>query len=240
VKPANRVALGLKGVALPPLVRPPVGPTEPPTEDLIIWSVCSYAYSAIAHVRTILNGLVALEDVGNQPTILIVARHLYEWTMHSSYVLENFAQHLATKDLNSAWEFFLTTDTGNSWIKRHGSKYDPRSTPDDVPDSVRVKKLVGAHKRYELKLHGNETVEDDYGYLSEHSHANGFCLQPYRKLKGRTINFVESPISRDLPNEVHVCSIDWLMCMEQILALGQEDDVRLHLVDILKSLVQKT
>jgi hypothetical protein len=240
IKPVNVIATALHEVVLPSLVRPPVGPNDPPTEELVLWGLLNYAYSAIAHVRTVLDGLVALGDVGNQPTILIVGRHLFEWTMHASYMIQNFEEHRESSDLKGAWELFLTTDTGNRWIKRHGTKYwsPPVGVCDDVPGSLRVSHLVKAYKIHQVKTHGKDSVEDEYGYLSEHAHANGACFLSYREINGMELCFVESPVSHDFPGVIHACVVEWLLSIYHLLGLAREDNVRLAVAVILKSLVK--
>jgi hypothetical protein len=51
--PLAIAADGLQKITLPPLTRPSVGPKEEPTEELILWGINYYAYSVVAHVRTI-------------------------------------------------------------------------------------------------------------------------------------------------------------------------------------------
>jgi hypothetical protein len=57
IETANIIAERLNIIALLSLMRPPVGPYDEPTEELVIWAVHNYAYSSIAHYRTILDGL---------------------------------------------------------------------------------------------------------------------------------------------------------------------------------------
>jgi hypothetical protein len=49
---------GLRGISLPALSPPALGPDDDPAEALARWATMVYAYSSIAHVRKILAGLV--------------------------------------------------------------------------------------------------------------------------------------------------------------------------------------
>src|ERR1039458_7435665 len=228
IEPANVIYEGLRGVRLPPLVRPPVGPSDDPTEDLVLWGLRDYAYSSIAHIRTILSGLMDLAKSGNQPTTLIVCRHVFEWTMHSCYISETMGQHLKNLDWKAAWQLFLEVDTGNTWIKNHGSKYWSFADPDEVPDSVRIARLVKAYEKHQI---GSQDVRDSYGYLSEHAHANGACFLSYRRLNGPEVSFVEAPKAHQFPGVLNASIIEWLMFTHGILALGKEGPGRIQVLN---------
>jgi hypothetical protein len=78
----------LRGVPLSPMIRPPVDFNEP-NEELAVFAMRLYAYSSIAHIRTILGGLVVLDDAGNTPSAEVFCRHVFEWTAHASYMVSN-------------------------------------------------------------------------------------------------------------------------------------------------------
>jgi hypothetical protein len=238
VEPANLIFDGLRNIKLPPLARPPVGPFDEPTEDLVLWGLRDYAYSSIAHIRTILSGLMDLAASGNQPTIFIVCRHVFEWNMLSCYVGQMMDQYLKSLDWRAAWKFLLEVDTGNSWIKKHGSKYWNFVDPDGVPNSVRIAKLVKAYEKHQMGVHGSEDVQDSYGYLSEHAHANGACFLSYRLLNGAEVSFVEAPKVHGFPSVLHASITEWLMFTHGLLGLGKEDSVKLQILTIIKQLAQ--
>jgi hypothetical protein len=239
IQPAFIILSGLREITLPSLERPGVGPLDPPTEALVSWGVRSYAYSSIAHIRTILSALAMLLDGGNQPAILILGRHLFEWTMHACYMIQGFKTAMDKGDLNAAWSLFLDMDTGNGWIKRHGAKYFEPPDSEEIPGTIRINKLVAAYKKYQMETHKQENVEDDYGYLSEHAHANGTCFLDYRQIEGSTLRFVEPPKAQDFPGVIHACSTEWLLCLHEILVLSREDQVRLEVLKLLKSLANQ-
>jgi hypothetical protein len=236
--PVAVIEKGLRGITLPALVRPPVGPHDEPTHELVCWGVQSYVYSSIAHLRNILDGLTKVAASGNRPVVLVIGRHVYEWTANACYMRQEFEKHLRQNDLKSAWELFLEFDTGNTWIKNHGTKYLPEVDNDDVPKTPRVNKMVKAYSAYQLKARGNDTAENDYGYLSEHSHANGMCFLDYRRLDGPELTFVEAESRYDLPGVLEICTTEWVLFACQLLGLAQESAVRNELVKILHSVAE--
>lgn len=240
IEPANLIFEEIRTIELPPLTRPPVGPFDEPTEELVLWGLRDYAYSSIAHMRTILSGLMDLAASGNRPTILIVCRHVFEWTMHSCYVEEAMGQHVKNSDWKSAWELFLQVDTGNTWIRKHGGKYWGFVDPDDVPNSTRIKKLVDAYERHQARTKSAEDVKDSYGYLSEHAHANGACFLSYRQIDGSQVTFIEAPKVHGFPGVLHASVIQWLMFIYEILCLGKEDEIRVQALQIIKKLAEES
>jgi hypothetical protein len=59
----------LRQIKLPPLIRPGA-PNDKPDEKLVVWGVTYYAYCVIAHMQTVLSGLVQLleaKNVRNRP-----------------------------------------------------------------------------------------------------------------------------------------------------------------------------
>jgi hypothetical protein len=234
--PAQFVAECLGRITLPSLLRPPVSPDADPTEDLVFWGITKYAYSLIVHFRTILKGILLLSETGNEPSVIILGRHLYEWNMQASYAYQKFQQHLQQVDLKSAWELFLAISEGNSWIKQHGRKYAPEFPNEIIDRSTRLKHFAKAYKAYRLKEYGSEKVDDDYSYLSEHSHPNGFCLQPYCEIHPPSeVRFVE-PRSNKLPGVLHSCTMEWMLIMARILGLAHEETVQRKLVGILREI----
>ena len=93
--PLKIIEEGLRGIAVPTLTRPAVGPDDDPTEELVRWATAMYVYSSVAHMRTILAGLVCLTDIGNAPTTDVVCRHIFEWAAHACYVKRNSTQYFA-------------------------------------------------------------------------------------------------------------------------------------------------
>ena len=172
---------GLRAIDLPPITRPAVGPHDDPTEELACWGATLYAYSSIAHVRTVLAGLIALTDSGNTTTANIVSRHVFERTAHACYMQEKLAEFMAASKWKPAFELTLQADTGIQWVKRHGDKYDKSNYPEEALSPIRIKHIIAAYSRYQTERYGKTDAEDSYGFLSEFSHPNGVCFQHYAK-----------------------------------------------------------
>ena len=239
VAPARFIGQALEKIQLPTLSRPPVPPDMPPTKELVEWGARRFAYSLLAHVRTVLRGTLMLSDAGIEPAVIILCRHLYEWNMQTSYVYVTFKKHLETGDYAAAWEFFLRISQGNNWVKNHGTKYFPEFQAADVESSIRVKHFAKTYKEYRTQEFGSEKVDDDYSYLSERSHPNGFCLEPYLKIDfPNDVSFVE-PQSYTLPGVLHACVMEWAMASVNLLGLTQEMAVRAKLIEILKELAKE-
>jgi hypothetical protein len=175
------VAEGLRNITLPALKRPPVGPKEPPTKELVQWGIKLYVYALISHVRTVLDALVQLSESENITAIQILSRNLFEWTAHACYSSRKLKKLMDAQDWQGAWELLSRVATGNYWAKKHGSKYAPASTtvPIDVPNSVRVGDLIEAYEGYEVEQLRRADAKDTYSLLSEFSHPNSACLQHY-------------------------------------------------------------
>lgn len=226
----------LRSVALPPLVRSPVPPDADPTEELVIWGIRKYAYSLIAHIREVLKGILVLAEAGNTSTFIIVCRHVYEWNMQSSYANITFKSLLNDGDLRGAWDLYLTTCGGNAWIKRHGAKYAPEMRNDEIEDPKHLREYKDHYKKHRMKVYGSENVDDDYGYLCERSHPNGFCFQSYISLHPPEVRFVEPAPVRRLQETLDSCVTEWVINMTEILGLAREKEVSRQLTGILHDL----
>jgi hypothetical protein len=239
MEPAKFVEEKLRAIILPPLVRPPVPPVAEPTEELISWGMQKYAYSLIAHIRTVLRGIVLLAEAGNAPTFIIVCRHVYEWNMQCSYAYVTFMSLLKEGDLEGALELSLTVCEGNGWMKRHGEKYVPEMPYSEIEDPIHLREFKKEYKKYRIKTQDSENVDDDYGYLSERSHPNGFCLQPYIFLCPPEVRFVDPAPRHRLPGTLDACVLEWTMTVTRFLGLAREDNVRFQLTELLKELAEQ-
>jgi hypothetical protein len=230
--PLKIIEEGLRSIALPPLTRPAVGPGDEPTEDLVRWVTAVYVYSSVAHMRTILAGLVVLTDIGNTPTADVVCRHVFEWAAHACYMKRNLSQHFANSDWRLASNLLLQADGSNLWIRNHGHKYDALLLPDEIHKPVRIGKLVDAFDEYQVEEYGDGDAKDAYGFLSEHSHASGACFLKYREISGAQVRFISPAESCCLPN-ANRSLIEWLVFMHGLLGLAGEVAVRPELLGIL-------
>jgi hypothetical protein len=223
---------GLRGVALPPLTRPDVCPDDDPTEELACWAIAMYVYSSIAHVRTIIAGLLVLTDAGNAPAADIICRHVFEWAAHGCYMNRNLTEHIGKKDWKTAFDLYLKASGGNSWIKNHGHKYGASPIQSEAPDPVRIKKLIAAYDQYQIEQYGESDVKDAYGFLSERVHPNGACFVQYRAISGAQVHFVGAPRRSSRPS-VNRSLLEWLVFLHSLLGLAKEHSVRSGILRIL-------
>ena len=237
--PISVVADTLQRIQLPSLTRPPLGPNHPPTLELVQFDLTNYAYSSLAYIRNLLQGYLALVALGNVTGLDLVTRGLFEWTMQASYVYLRTREPFQAKQYAACRELMDRIQSGNGWIKKHGDKYWKAPVDDDVPDSLRIKHLVKAYKEYQLQTRQSDSVEDDYGYLSEHAHPNGFCLADFRSVNGNVLSFVDSkPPARNRGLAVATI-LDWSMCILNILEMVQELTVRRKLIEMLHGIAQQ-
>jgi hypothetical protein len=236
VSPARLISEALDKIQIPTLSRPPIPPNVPATRELVEWGIAKFAYAQLAHMRTVLRGTLLLADAGIEPAVIVLSRHLYEWNMQTRYVYETFKTNLDATDLEAAWKFFLRVSGGNNWVKDHGTKYVPEFPAEEVESSIRIKHSVKAYKEHRTQEFGAENVDDEYSYLSERSHPNGFCLEPYLRIEfPNDVSFIE-PRSQKLPGVLHTCMLEWAMTHVNLLGLAREEVVCVSLVAILKEI----
>ena len=228
---------GLQGIDLPAVTRPAV-PFDQPNEELALFAIRLYAYSSIAHIRTILAGVIVLDEIPNTPSAEILCRHIFEWTAHAAHSAENLATHIKQNNWKEAAEVISNFDRANSWIKKHGDKHGALPIQLDAPDAIRLKHWIKAYDRFRIAEYNSAGVEEAYGFLSEHSHPSAACFLQYREISGADIRFVSSGKAPHLPDLDHSL-LDWLVLMHRILALAREDTVRRAIVKILEGVVEK-
>ena len=236
VSAATLISEALDKIQLPTSSRPPIPPNAPATKELVEWGIAKFAYAQLVHMRTVLRGTLLLADAGIEPAVIVLCRHLYEWNMQTRYVYETFKTNLDATDLEAAWKFFLRVSGGNNWVKDHGTKYVPEFPAEEVEGSIRIKHSVKAYKEHRTQEFGAENVDDEYSYLSERSHPNGFCLEPYLRIEfPNDVSFIE-PRTQKLPGVLHACMLEWTMTHVNLLGLAQEKVVCVSLVTILKEI----
>jgi hypothetical protein len=172
------VADGLRSIRLPSLKRPSVKPTEAPTAELIEWATKLYAYSVIAHVRTVLGALVQLAQAENIPASRIIGRHVFEWAAHSCYMSRNLKNYVQRKEWGRAWSVLTIAGIGNLWARQHRAKYalpTAAPLPVGVPDPLSVANLISAYESYQSQQFRIRAVKDNYSLLCDFSHPNSAC-----------------------------------------------------------------
>lgn len=207
-------------------------------EAYISWAVTYYVYSVIAHIRTVLHGLIILADSGNIPTAIVVCRHVFEWTAQVCYMNENLQKHVAARDWDAARDLLNQAVIGSRWIKEHGHKYHPTQVTIEIPNPIRLNKILASYEAHVEMLFGGD-AKDDYAHLSEHSHPNSACFQQYHDcdVPGGEIRFKEPKKGSPLP-VVNWCLIDLSTLLLALLKLSNEKIVRPQLAAILKEIAQ--
>ena len=237
--PVEEIATTLQRIKLPPLTRPDLGPDDPPTFELVQFDLKTYTYSSIAYVRDLLNGLLVLVSAHNVAAVDLAIRGLYEWTMQASYVDQQNRIPISSGDFVECRMVMDRIQSGNSWVRKHGDKYWKPPFEEDMPDSLRIKHLVKAYKAHQLEYRKEETVEDDYGYLSEHAHPNSFCLLDVTHRQGRVLEFINPKPGRGSRGIVTATMLDWSLCIYNILGLAGESVIRKEFVTMLQLVVKK-
>ena len=226
----------LRQIKLPPLIRPDV-PNDKPDEKLVVWGVTYYANCVIAHMQTVLSGLVQLLEAKNIPTALIIGRHVFEWTAHICYMSRNTETYLRKKEWGRAWHLHSLAMEGNIWIRLHGSKYAPPVLTEGTPEPIGIANVVACYDEYLRQVGKKADAKDTYGLLSEHSHPNSACFNRYCSYVGREVRFVAPSADASLLGEERYL-IDLLLMLDQLLKLGREKVVRRQIVAILTRIAE--
>ena len=103
----------LDAITTPELVRPPVTPDAPPTNELIAWAVKVYFYSALCQFRELLRATLLLVEVGYISAVFFCCRGLFELAAHAYYVQKHVLQYLKNGDIRSAWKFLFEINLGS-------------------------------------------------------------------------------------------------------------------------------
>jgi hypothetical protein len=226
----------LRHYQLPPLIRPDV-PNDKPDEKLVVWGVTYYAYCVIAHMQTVLSGLVQLLEAKNVPTALVVGRHVFEWTAHACYIRRNSETYFKKKEWGRAWHLHSLAMEGNMWIRLHGLKYAPAALTDGTPEPIGIANAVSCYEEHQRQAGMTANAKDTYGLLSEHSHPNSACFNRYCTYVGREVRFVAPSRDASLLGEERYL-IDLLLFLDQLLKLGKEKVVRKQIVAVLTRIAE--
>jgi len=243
LNPLVIVSTGFDSLALsldqPPDPRTLKTPDEA-KEAYIRWAIVYYVYSVIAHIRTVLRGVIVLADSGNIPTAMVVCRHVFEWTAQVCYMNENLQKHVAARDWDAARDLLNQAVIGSRWLKEHGHKYDPTQIKIDIPNTIRLNKVLASYEARVEKTFGGGDTKDDYAHLSEHSHPNSACFQQYHDgdVPGGEIRFKEPTSGSPLP-VVNWCLIDLNTLLLELLQLSGEKAVRPQIAAILKEIARR-
>jgi hypothetical protein len=227
---------GLRQIKLPPLVRPGM-PNDKPDENLVVWGSTYYAYCVIAHMQTVLSGLVQLLEAKNVPTAFVVGRHVFEWAAHACYISRNSETYIKKREWGRAWHLQSLAMEGNFWVRMHGSNYAPAELVDDTPEPIGISNVVASYNEYLRQAGKKADAKDTYGLLSEHSHPNSACFNRYCNYVGRQVRFVAPSADASLLGEERYL-IDLLLFLDQLLKLGKEKIVRKQIIALLTRIAE--
>jgi len=219
----------LKRIEFRDLIRPQLGPGNPPTLELVQWGICAYCLPWVRHFGALISGIVNLCDSdNNRAAVRIVGRSSYELCAHVYYVKKHLKQHLDAKDIAAAWNFLLPIGTGSRYInERHpeGSAL--------FPAPPHIKKAVNCFKEVLPK-----GMDDDYSYLSEYCHPNVMAFeQHYRWKNPTTIEFVNQ-VPFGAFGAIAASAIPGLMAVDELLGMGGEKEVRRAIRTLLLAIVE--
>ena len=237
LKSVRIIEEGLRTIPLPSIVRPALGPNDPSTEELVSWAITWHAYSEIAHVRTILAGFLALVDLKNVPSAMLLSRHIFEWTALACYLQQNLKGLISQKMWQEAFDILLQSDTGNQWARNHGPTYETLPFPSEILDPIDISKLIAAYAKYQKKTYGKSKTHDSYGFLSEFTHPNSACLNQYRDSNGAT-GPIGPPPSQSTFGGIKGFIIEWVMFIQELLGLANESEVRTRVIQILPAIAE--
>jgi len=228
---------GLRTIPLPNVIRPALGLNDPATEELVSWAITWHVYSEIAHIRTILAGFLALVEMKNVPSAMLLSRHVFEWTALACYLQQNLKGLISQTMWKEAFDLFLQADTGNQWARNHGPAYELLPFPGEILDPIDISKLIAAYAKYQKKTYGKSRTYDSYGFLSEFTHPNSACLGQYRDSDGATGAIIPPPPQSTFGG-IKGFIIEWLIFVQELLGLANEDEVRDKIIKILPALAE--
>lgn len=227
----NAIEQKLRAISLPSSVRPPIGPHEEPTEELVRWAITLHVYSQIAHIRTVLSGVSALSAIGNTPSAKVLSRHIFEWTAHACYMECKLRGLVVQRKWKLAFDLLLRANTANAWMKNHGKTYE-RAVEEEIPNPIPINYLIAAYAKFQKKRYGKSTVHDSYGFLSEYAHPNSACFVQYQELEGNRL-YLRDPAAESSLGGIRGFLIEWLLFMHGLLGLAREETVRVRITEIL-------
>ncbi|MGA2075281.1 MAG: hypothetical protein ABSH52_17460 [Terriglobia bacterium] len=206
----------------PNLRRPPIPPNQPATLKLVSWGAQVYCFLWMRHLSRLVNGIITLRDTGNMPSARILARSVFELGAHAYYVKKHIKQHLASKNLDAAWNFLSPITTGSRYINE---QHPEQSEMFPLPSHI--SKVVNCFG--EVMPSSNE----GYSFLSELCQPNMFAFsQYYRWPNPFEVRFVDHDTQGVFGTTTASC-VQGLLAIEKLLRLAEENRVRSSLVELL-------
>jgi hypothetical protein len=198
------------------LIRPKIGPSQPPTKELVIWGIHAYCFPWLLQFGSLIGGIVTLFDTNNRAAVRILGRSSFELCAHSYYVKKHMKQNLGAGNLRAAWDFLLPIGTGSRYINEHH--------PEDTalfPSPPHIKKAINCFK--EVMPEGSE---DDYSYLSEYCHPNTMAFQQHYHWTSPSIIEFGDVVPFGAMGSIAASALQGLMATDELLGLGDEKEVR--------------
>jgi len=222
----------LNRVKYPRLIRPKIGPTNPPTIELVHWGIQAYCLPWVRHFNALISGIISLTDSDNKAAVRIVGRALYELCAHGYYVKKHIKQHLQAKNLSAAWDFLLPIATGSRYIDEYHAT-GIKAFDELFPTPPHIRKAINCFR----EVTPRET-EDDYSYLSEYSHPNMMTFrQHYRWTTPYVIDFVDE-VHFGAFGAIAASSLQGLLAIEEFLGIGNEHQVRKAVGGLLEAIAK--
>lgn len=220
----------LRQVKCPQLVRPALGPSAPPTVELLHWAIRAYSFPWILHMSALLNSIILLADSGNKAAVRVIGRSSFEFCAHAYYVKKHLKQHIDRKDLPAAWDFLLPIATGS----RYMNEYRHPEESDLFPAPPHIARAVNCFKEVMPK-----DADDDYSYLSEFCHPNTMTFQQhYRWTTPYRIDFGDQ-VTFGAFGAIAWSLIQGLMAVHELLTLGNERQVNGAIVSLLAAILDQ-
>ena len=209
--------------SFPNLTRPSLSPEQPASLELVNWGAQVYSFSWLLHLSALLNGLVTLEDAGNRPSAIILARSVYELGAHAYYVKKHLKQHIDAKNFDEAWKFLLPVTTGSRYMTE---KFP--STGDMFPTAAHISKMIKCFS----EVMPEDAIEN-YSFLSEFSHPNSFAFgQHHDWMTPYEVSFVPHKASGMFGATAAAC-LHGLMAIRELLHLTGEESVKISVQRLL-------
>lgn len=192
----------LDAVTIPELVRPPVPHDAPPTDELVVWAVKVYFYSALCQFRELLRATLLLVDAGQVSAVFFCCRGLFELAAHAYYVKKHVLQHVKAKNLELAWKFLFEINLGSRDMRE---KQKARGDEPDYPEGPHIAKVIACFNECFPNGHHEKQATETYSSLSEFSHPNCFAFISHFEWETDLRNMPNVTFGRPSRNLLNLC-----------------------------------
>jgi hypothetical protein len=193
----RRTLAALDAVPTPDLLKPAVSRGRPATEVLAYWAIRVYGYSILSQFREMLRSLLLLFDGGQFPSLFLCARAMFEMGAHAYYVKKHVFQHLANGDFEATWQFLVNVNASSRHMNEQWKAGD-LARPPEIGAGPHIAKIVACFNELfqrVRKSQGDRPATDEYSFLSEFCHPNGFAfvnhMEYHKQEIGMLVKFVK-------------------------------------------------